>query len=518
MGKFYTTTPIYYVNDVPHIGHAYTTVAADTPSRYHRAMGDAVFFVTGTDEHGAKIADAAKASGRTPKEYADEISAAFRAAWQSLEVTNDYFVRTTDRRHEEAVQAFLQKLYDNGKIYKAKYEGHYCVGCEKFVTDDELVNGVCPDHLVPPTWHVEENYFFKLSEYQETLIKAITDESDPNHYEIGPVARRNEVLGKLRLGLSDTSISRAALTWGIPLPFDPSQTIYVWVDALLSYISAIGYGDDPQEFARWWPADLHLMAKDILWFHAILWPAMLLAAGERPPRSVFAHGFFTVNGQKMSKTVGNVIKPRELVDQFGADATRYLLLSEFPFGVDGDMSISSFIDRYNASLANDLGNLVNRTVSMINRYFGGEVPAPIDVEPQAQYPEDVSLVAVAREMVPRVAQSMNGVAFTEAFAAIWSLVTRANRYVEETTPWALAKTDRARLGTVLYYLAESIRLTAQTLWPVMPESTSKIAALLGSQLSIGGESSGPYSWGVLQPGTRVAPKPEILFPKIEVKK
>lgn len=518
MSKFYITTPIYYVNDVAHIGHAYTTIAADTLARYHRAIGDEVFFLTGTDEHGAKIAEAARSSGKTAKEYADLISAEFQAEWQRLGISNDYFIRTTDPRHGQAVQDFLQKLYDRGKIYKAKYEGRYCVGCEKFVTDEDLIGGVCPDHLVAPTWHVEENYFFRLSEYQEPLIKALLDADDPNHYQVDPPARRNEVLGKLRVGLTDISISRAALTWGIPLPFDPSQTTYVWVDALLNYITAIGYADNPQEFARLWPADLQLMAKDILWFHAIIWPAMLLAAGEALPRRIFAHGFFTVEGQKMSKTLGNVIRPRELVEKFGIDATRYLLLSEFPFGTDGDISIASMVDRYNANLANDLGNLVNRTISMINRYFGGEVPTPVGFEPTPEHPEDTDLVAIAQGLNHRVAEAFDALAFSDGFAAVWGLIGRANRYVEVTAPWTLAKTDRARLGTVLYYLAEAIRLTAQALWPIMPDSAGKIAAALGTQLLIGRDVERAYGWGTLTPGTRVAAKPEILFPKIETRK
>lgn len=518
MGKFYVTTPIYYVNDVPHIGHAYTTVAADTLARYHRSVGDEVFFLTGTDEHGAKIAEAARATGQMPKEYADAVTAEFKAAWRALDISNDYFIRTTDQRHETAVQAFLLELYRRGKIYKAKYEGRYCVGCEKFVTDEELVDGLCPDHLEPPTWHVEENYFFKLSEYQEPLIAALVDETNPNHYRVEPLARRNEVLGKLRVGLTDISISRASLTWGIPLPFDPSQTTYVWVDALLNYVTAIGYADDPREFARLWPADLHLMAKDILWFHAIVWPAMLMAAGQALPRQIFAHGFFTVEGQKMSKTLGNVIRPGQLIEKFGVDATRYLLLSEFPFGTDGDISIGTMVERYNADLANDLGNLVNRTISMINRYFGGEIPMPRALGEVTDHPEDSDLASVARAMFPRVSEAMDAISFTDAFSAIWALVGRANRYVEETAPWALAKTDRDRLSTVLYYLGESIRLVAQALWPVMPRVSTKIAGMLGTEIAVGRDAEKAYGWGLLKPGTRITAQPEILFPRIDTRK
>ena len=511
MGKFYDTTPIYYANDVPHIGSAYTTVAADVLARYHRRLGDDTFFLTGTDEHGAKVAEAAAQHGVTPKEYTDRIVAHFREAWRLLEISNDYFVRTTDPRHEAGVQAFLARLYDNGEIYKGKYEGLYCVGCEAYVSPDELVDGLCPVHRRPPIVYTEENYFFRLGKYQDVLAKAIADESDPNHYEVAPLARRNEVLGKLRVGLSDISISRASLKWGIPLPFDPSQTAYVWVDALLNYITAIGYADDPDTFARYWPADVQLVGKDILWFHAIIWPAMLIAAGVKPPSLVFAHGFFTVNGQKMSKSLGNVIVPGELVERFGADAARYLLLSEFPFGVDGDISLPSFVARYNAELANDLGNLLNRTVAMLNRYQQGVVQAP---GAATGVDEDLRTLAVdtARELRAR----LDRLEFQEAIGAVRGLVTRANRYVEETAPWTLAKGDHPRLATVLYNLVEVERLAAELLWPFMPGASEKMVAQLGTQLGLGGGWRGQaLTWGQLPPGTKVTPKPTPLFPKIE---
>ncbi|MHB8674806.1 MAG: methionine--tRNA ligase, partial [Candidatus Limnocylindrales bacterium] len=376
MSKYYVTTPIYYVNDVPHIGHAYTTVAADVLARYHRRRGDDVFFLTGTDEHGAKIAEAAAKHGVTPKQYVDEIVERFKTAWRELEVSNDFFVRTSDPHHEAGVAFFLETLYTSGDIYKGVYEGLYCVGCEQFKTEEDLVNGLCPYHNTAPKWYSEENYFFRLSRYQDALLRALTDANDPNHYVVNPPSRLNEVLGKIRLGLSDVSISRASISWGVPLPFDPSQVVYVWVDALLNYATAIGYPDDPTTFRRYWPANLHLMAKDILWFHAVLWPAMLIAAGLKPAREVFAHGFFTIGGQRMSKTLGNVIAPSDLVAAFGADAARYLLLTDFPFGSDGDVNLDGFVQRYNAELANDLGNLLNRTTSMVNRYYGGQIPTP----------------------------------------------------------------------------------------------------------------------------------------------
>ena len=511
MGKFYATTPIYYANDIPHIGSAYTTVAADVLARYHRRRGDDTFFLTGTDEHGAKVAEAAAQHGVSPKEYTDRIVAHFQEAWHLLGISNDHFIRTTDPRHEAGVQAFLAKLHERGEIYPGKYEGLYCVGCEAYVSPDELVDGLCPTHRRPPVVYSEDNYFFRLGKYQDVLIKAITDETDPNHYTVAPVARRNEVLGKIRVGLSDISISRASLAWGVPLPFDPSQTAYVWVDALLNYITAIGYADDPDTFARLWPADVHLVGKDILWFHAIIWPAMLIAAGVRPPAMVFAHGFFTVNGQKMSKSLGNVIVPGELVQRFGADASRYLLLSEFPFGLDGDISLPSFVTRYNAELANDLGNLLNRTVAMINRYFGGKVPAPGSATEL-----DDGLKRLAADTSGEVAARLDHLEFEEAIAAVRGLVTRANKYVEETAPWTLARTDRQRLETVLYNLAEVERLIAELLWPFMPTTSEKMAEQLGTRLGLGGGWTGrALQWGQFPHGAKVTPKPTPIFPRIE---
>lgn len=510
MGKFYVTTPIYYVNDVPHVGHAYTTIAADVLARYHRLLGDETFFLTGTDEHGAKIAEAAHDHGKDPKAYADEIVAQFKDAWRSLNISNDYFVRTTDLRHEQAVQAFLSVLHDRGDIYRGRYEGVYCVGCERFVTEDDLVDGKCPLHLREPVVYSEDNYFFRLSKYQEPLTRAISDPNDPNHYEVSPPSRKNEVLGKLRLGLADISVSRAALTWGIPLPFDSSQTTYVWVDALLNYITAIGYADDQLTFQRLWPAELQLMAKDILWFHSVIWPAMLLGAGLRPPRQVFAHGFFTIEGQKISKTVGNIIRPHELLERFGADATRYLMLTELPLGADGDISIGSFTSRYNADLANDLGNLVNRVVTMINRYFEGVIPSPV-----GETPTDRELVVMAESAIAAYQRAFDDVSPHAALSALWQLVTRANKYVEEMAPWGLAKTNRQRLATVLYNLVEALRVIALAVSPAMPETSRRICSTLGIELDLGGDWQETKRWGGTAPGTRVEPKPEALFPRFQ---
>ena len=505
MSKYYITTPIYYVNDVPHIGHAYTTTAADVLARHHRRLGDDVFFLTGTDEHGAKIAEAAAKHGVSPKQYVDTIVERFKEAWRTLDISNDFFVRTSDPHHEAGVATFLEGLYTSGDLYKGTYEGLYCVGCEQFKTEDDLVDGLCPYHNVKPIWYSEENYFFRLSRYQDVILRALTDPTDPNHYQVHPPGRLNEVLGKVRLGLSDLSVSRASLAWGVPLPFDPGQVVYVWVDALLNYATAIGYPDDMGRFRRFWPANLHLMAKDILWFHAILWPAMLIAAGLRPPRAVYAHGFFTIGGQRMSKTLGNVIAPADLVARFGADAARYLLVTDFPFGTDGDFNIDNLITRYNAELANDLGNLINRTVSMVNRYTGGVVPSP------GQPTEgDAEVEAMATAMFSQVDRALEELDFVGAADAIRAVVSRANRYVEETSPWRLAKTDRERLATVLYRLVEIERMVGVALWPFMPATSDKILDELGVRDLLS------RSWGTTPTGTRVSIQPRPLFPRIEI--
>ncbi len=508
MGKFFVTTPIYYVNDVPHIGHAYTTVAADVLARFHRWLGDDVFFLTGTDEHGVNIYQVASAQGVDPKEWVDRVAAEFKRAWAELLISNDYFIRTTDPRHEAGVRAFMEKLYASGDIYRGRYEGKYCVNCERFYSEDELTDGLCPIHLRPPVWYAEDNYFFRLSKYADRLIAAIENPEDPNHYEVEPPARRNEVLGKIRAGLLDISISRA-IPWGIPLPFDPDQTVYVWVDALLNYITAIGFHDDPETFARYWPAELHLMAKDIVWFHAVIWPALLMAVGLRPPRRVFAHGFFTVNGQKMSKSLGNVIRPRDLAARFGVDATRWLLVSQFPFGQDGDISEGLMVQRYNAELANDLGNLVNRTLAMINRYCEGVVP-----EPGPEEGPDAELKAAAAGAGQALQTALLRLDFSGAVGAINALAARINRYIEETAPWNLARTDRRRLGTVLYNQAEALRVVAHLVSPFMPQAAETICRYIGWKLDLSRPPAEVVRWGQVPARVRVEASPKPLFPRI----
>ena len=504
MDKFYLTTPIYYVNDVPHIGHAYTTIAADVLARYHRARGADVFFLTGTDEHGAKVAEAAAARGMPPKQFVDEIVPRFQDAWRALDISNDYFIRTSDERHEEGARKFLSRMHEVGDVYQGTYSGLYCVGCERFYQADELTrDGKCPLHLREVEQYSEENWFFRLSKYADVLEREI----EAGRIAVEPVGRRNEVLGKIRGGLQDISISRASLPWGIQLPWDPSQTCYVWIEALMNYVTAVGYGDDPKQLARYWPAEVHLMAKDILWFHSVIWPAMLMSAGVAPPRKVYAHGFFTINGQKMSKSLGNVIAPHELVERYGADATRYLLLSEFPFGIDGNISLESFNQRFNADLANDLGNLLNRTVSMLNRYFDGAVP---DLPPAAD-DASAALVGAATELDRRVEQALGGLEFSVALEAVRAVVSAGNRYVDQTQPWALAKTDREALARVLGTLAEALRVVGIQLQPVMPGAAGRLL----EQLGLKPDQPGERDWGSFPRGATVA-KPTPLFPKLEL--
>lgn len=445
MSKFFATTPIYYVNDVPHIGHTYTTVAADVITRYHKLIGDDAMLLTGTDEHGAKIAEAAKKHDKKPKDYADEISEEFKKAWRLLNIDYVRFIRTTDSDHIKVAQDFLQKLYQTGAIEEKPrlYKGLYCVGHEKFMSAEELVNGLCPDHQTKPIEHSEENYYFRLNSYKEKLIRLIT----ADEIKVRPESRKNEILGKLNQGLEDISISRASLEWGIPLPFDKNQTVYVWVEALINYYT---YGSQNNV----WPADLHLVGKDILWFHAVIWPAMLLAIDEQLPRQVFAHGFFTISGKKMSKTLGNVIKPDELVNKYGVDGARYVLLSAFPFGEDGDFSWPELDRFYNADLANGLGNLVARVARLCEQ---NNIVAPEVIE----------------QFDPEVKKLLEEFKFNEALAWIWSTISLADKRVNEEKPWELKELATKE---VLEELVQLIHRIAFNLKPFLPQTSEKILA------------------------------------------
>jgi len=504
---FYITTPIYYVNDVPHIGHAYTTLACDVLARYKRARGFDVFFLTGTDEHGQKVEKAAQAKGETPLELADRVMKRFQALWEKLNVSNTDFIRTSQERHKKGVRHLFEKILATGDIYLGEYEDWYCTPCETFWTETQLMDGCCPDCGRPTEKLKESSYFFRMSKYQEQLIRHI--EANPDF--IQPRSRRNEILNFVKEGLRDLSISRTSFSWGIPVPGDEKHVIYVWFDALTNYITALGYPDDPDgDFARYWPADVHVIGKDILRFHTVYWPTFLLAAGIPLPKKVFAHGWWTVEGQKMSKSLANVVEPNMLVDKYGVDAIRYFLLREVPFGLDGDFSHSALVHRINSDLANDLGNLVSRSTAMLGKYFDGALPAPVGTTEV-----DAAFIARFPAAVRAIEVHMDELAFNKALQAIWELVGAANKYIDETAPWALAKdaVKRERLGTVMYNLIEAIRLIALLVAPYLPETAGKIMGTLGcdaTDLTLEGKDN----WGGLAPGAKVA-KAEPLFPRIE---
>jgi len=477
MKKILITTPIYYVNDKPHIGHAYTTLAADVLTRFFRAQEKEIFFLTGTDEHGAKIAQSAEKLGISPKELCDKNSKLFREVWENLNIKYDYFVRTTEKRHEEAVEKFLNKLKEKNVIYEKKYEGLYCTECEKFLTEKELKGGKCPDHKIKPEKVSEKNYFFKLSNYLNKVKKLI----EKDQLKIRPERAKKEVLGLLKQGLDDFSISRQKVKWGIELPFDKNQIIYVWVDALLNYITAMGYNDNAAQFKRWWKEAhvIHLLGKDILKFHTIYWPALLLATGEKTPDEEFIHGFFTINGQKMSKTLGNTIDPNEIVKKFGADATRYLLLSQFPFGQDGDVKQDKFVEKYNADLANGLGNLVSRVLTLANK---NNVPY------REYYRVPKNIKKKIDEIQKNYEKLMEEIKLHEALEEIWKLIGFCDNYVDKNKPWQIK--DKKKLEQVLSNLLYCISEIAELIAPFLPDTSEKIK----KQLKSG--------------------KPEILFPRI----
>lgn len=478
---FYITTPIYYVNDRPHIGHGYSTVAADVLARYHRLSGVESFFLTGTDEHSFNVQKAAEKAGKTPRELVDANAQFFKDAWKKLKIENNYFVRTTDKRHKEAVQKFITKLHEattpDGKpaVYAGEYKGLYCVGCEKFLTEKDLTGeGLCPDHLVEPESLTEKNYFFRLTSYLDQVKELI----ETDKVRILPKERKNEVLGLFKQGLEDFSISREKATWGVSIPFDPDQKAYVWVDALPNYISAIGYGDDRDTFEKWWNGArvVHIIGKDILKFHAIFWPAMLLAAEEKTPDTIYIHGYFTIDGQKMSKSLGNVISNEELVERFGADVSRYLMLNMFPFGTDGDIRIDGFYRKYNADLANDFGNLVSRSAKLTKKPFGGKVPpfGELTGDEKALHESIKLSVRKCREQV----ESLNPNGAADSFMDI---CRKLNRYFDSQKPWALAKEGKIdRLGTVLRTTLEGIRCVSVLAYPYMPNKCRELREILAT--------------------------------------
>ena len=471
---FYITTPIYYPSDKLHIGHSYTTVAADAMARFKRLTGYDVMFLTGTDEHGQKIERIAKENGVTPKEYVDRIVAGIKELWKTLDISYDHFIRTTDPEHQEIVQKIFKKLYDQGDIYKSEYEGWYCTPCESFWTEIQLSEGKCPDCHREVELVKEESYFFKMSKYQDRLIKYIEEHDE----FIQPNSRKNEMLNNfLRPGLEDLCVSRTSFKWGIPVTFDEGHVIYVWIDALSNYITALGYlTDDDEKFRKYWPADVHLVGKEIVRFHTIIWPIMLMALGEELPKQVFGHGWLILEGGKMSKSKGNVVDPVILEKRYGLDALRYFLLREVPFGSDGVFSNEALVNRINSDLANDLGNLLSRTVAMIDRYFDGVIPAQAELEEV-----DRDLIQLALKTPRKVEELMDELLFSNALAEIWRLISRTNKYIDETMPWVLAKSEeqKPRLGTVLYNLAESLRIISILISPFMPGTPKEIRRQLG---------------------------------------
>jgi methionyl-tRNA synthetase len=508
---FYLTTPIYYINDVPHLGHAYTTVAADFIARWQRLEGLPVHFLTGTDEHGQKVLRTAEARGLDPRSWADEIVPRWTEVWSALDISNDDFIRTTEARHEKPVQDFIQALYDRDEIYLGTYEGLYCVGCEAFKLPDELVDGKCPLHGVEPEVVKEKNYFFRLSSYADRLIALY--EREPRR--VMPEGRRNEVVGKLRGGLEDLSISRVSFDWGVPVPWDSEHVIYVWIDALQNYITAVGYGTDVDLFRRVWPANVHLVGKDILWFHAVIWPAMLMALELPLPETVFAHGFLQAGGQKMSKSRLTGISPHALLETFGSDGYRYYFMREISFGLDGNFSWEGMVERYNSDLANDFGNLASRVTTMIGRYLEGRAPEPPG-EDELE-PADEDLFASYAGALEGMRAAMRDLALHEALKAAWGFVRRANAYVEEVAPWALARDParRRRLEVALYNLADSLRLMGLLLSPIAPRAANELWLRLGLGESLAGRTlPADGRRGLLPAGVTVTTGPP-LFPRIE---
>lgn len=503
--KFYITTPIYYSNSEPHIGTVYTTIVADTFARFYRLKDYDVFFLTGLDEHGQKLARTAQEKGYTPQEYVDMMAQKFLDTWKKIGITNDDFIRTTQKRHEEVVQKVFQKLYDNGYLYKGTYAGWYCTPCETFYQKEELHDGNCPNCGRPVEFLEEETYYFKLSEFGPALLKYI--EEHPEF--VYPESRRNEVISFIKIGLKDISATRTTVKWGIPVPFDPKHTVYVWFDALVNYISALGYlSDDDTKFRRYWPADVHLIGKDILRFHAIIWPAILMALNIPLPKTVLAHGFWTIKGGKISKSKGNKVDPHELINIYGVDALRYFLLREVPLGLDGEYSDEAFHRRYTSDLANDLGNLLNRVLTVAEKYSEGKVPNPSEMKE-----EDKALLEKTEETAKRVEEEMEKFNLSSALGSIWEVIQDANRYIDQQAPWNLTS-DKERLNTVIYTLLETLRRISILLYAFIPDSAVKIQEQLGYQ-------DPQFSWDLIKdikiPVGQKLNKGKILFPRVERK-
>ncbi len=512
-GPFFLTTPIYYVNSVPHLGTAYTTVAADALARYRRMTGHDVFFLTGLDEHGQKVAQAAEEAGTTPQAWCDTIAPKFLETWDLLDVSNDDFIRTTEERHKAGVQAFWTRLHDEGFLYKGSYEGWYCVPCETYYTEDQLIEGECPGCGRSVEFIREENWFFKLSEFAEKLLSYYEEHPD----FVQPDTRRNEVVSFVRGGLKDLSISRTTFTWGVPLPFDEGHVTYVWIDALLNYITAIGYGAAEPElaarFERYWPAQVHFVGKDIIRFHCVIWPAMLMAAGLPLPRQVYAHGFLLTKGEKMSKSKGNAMSPADLVERFGVDAYRYYFLRDVQFGHDGSISMESMVQRYNGDLANDWGNLCSRLFNMTEKYLDGVVAEPLS---EWHDNADDTLIAFAGFLPEKYEAAMARLDYSSALEAVWDLVKDTNRYIEQEAPWNLAKSEDTwpRLETVLYNALEAVRIAALFTAPVMPATSADVWDRLGlGDIHAVTDVSAEARWGQLPAGSRVK-KGDALFPRI----